>query len=87
MDDVIGIVGLSRRKVDTLRDVAEQPSDGRLDDDTLAALPDDAFISALTATFGIDTGPDVNFPLIGLRRLCERRRFRRPGNDSAVPSV
>jgi hypothetical protein len=38
MDDVTGIVGLSRRKDDTLCDAAERPFDGRLDDDTLAAV-------------------------------------------------
>src|SRR6476659_6117419 len=38
--------GLSRRKVDTLRDLAERLSDGRLDEDPLAAWPDDDFISA-----------------------------------------
>jgi DNA-3-methyladenine glycosylase II len=45
--------GLSRRKVETLRDLAERLSDGRLDAQALAALPDDDFISALTAISGI----------------------------------
>ena len=45
--------GLSWRKVSTLRDLAGRLSDGRLDPDVLAALPDDELISLLTERPGI----------------------------------
>jgi DNA-3-methyladenine glycosylase II len=45
--------GLSWRKVSTLRELAERLSDGRLDPDVLAALPDDELISLLTEIPGI----------------------------------
>lgn len=60
--------GLSRRKVDTLRDLAERLSDGRLDEDALTALPDDDFISALTAISGIGPWTAQGVLLVALRR-------------------
>jgi DNA-3-methyladenine glycosylase II len=45
--------GLSWRKVSTIRELAERLSDGRLDPDVLAALPDDELISLLTEIPGI----------------------------------
>jgi DNA-3-methyladenine glycosylase II len=45
--------GLSWRKVSTIRQLAERLSDGRLDPDVLAALPDDELISVLTEIPGI----------------------------------
>ena len=45
--------GLSWRKVSTLRELAERLSDGRLDPDVLAGLPDDELISLLTEIPGI----------------------------------
>jgi DNA-3-methyladenine glycosylase II len=45
--------GLSWRKISTLRELAERLSDGRLDPDVLAALPDDELISLLTEISGI----------------------------------
>jgi DNA-3-methyladenine glycosylase II len=45
--------GLSWRKVSTLRDLAARLSDGRLDPDVLAALPDDELIALLTEIPGI----------------------------------
>jgi DNA-3-methyladenine glycosylase II len=45
--------GLSWRKISTLRDLAERLSDGRLDPDVLAALPDEELISLLTEIPGI----------------------------------
>ena len=45
--------GLSWRKVSTLRDLAGRLSDGRLDPDVLAELPDDELISLLTEIPGI----------------------------------
>ena len=45
--------GLSWRKVATLRDLAGRLADGRLDQDALAALPDDEVIAELTTIPGI----------------------------------
>jgi DNA-3-methyladenine glycosylase II len=45
--------GLSWRKISTLRELAERLSDGRLDPDVLAGLPDDELISLLTEIPGI----------------------------------
>ena len=60
--------GLSWRKIDTLRDLAERLSDGRLDEDALAALPDDDFILALTAISGIGPWTAQGILLVALRR-------------------
>jgi DNA-3-methyladenine glycosylase II len=60
--------GLSRRKIETLRDLAERLSDGRLDAGALAVLPDDDFISALTAISGIGPWTAQGLLLIALRR-------------------
>ncbi|HTD50012.1 MAG TPA: DNA-3-methyladenine glycosylase 2 family protein [Acidimicrobiia bacterium] len=60
--------GLSRRKVDTLRDLAERLTDGRLDADALAALPDDEFISTLTEISGIGPWTAQGVLLVALRR-------------------
>jgi DNA-3-methyladenine glycosylase II len=58
--DVLGIdpaqlrdAGLSWRKIGTLRDLAQRLSDGRLDPDALAELPDEELIGALTEVPGI----------------------------------
>ena len=45
--------GLSWRKINTLRDLAERLSDGRLDSNVLSGLPDDELMAALTAIPGI----------------------------------
>jgi DNA-3-methyladenine glycosylase II len=45
--------GLSWRKVNTLRDLAERMSDGRLNTDVLSRKPDDEIIAELTAIPGI----------------------------------
>jgi DNA-3-methyladenine glycosylase II len=60
--------GLSRRKVDTLRDLAERLSDGRLDEEALAELPDEDFISELTAISGIGPWTAQGVLLVALRR-------------------
>jgi DNA-3-methyladenine glycosylase II len=60
--------GLSRRKVDTLRDLAERLSDGRLDQDALAVLSDDDFVSALTVISGIGPWTAQGVLLVALRR-------------------
>ncbi len=45
--------GLSWRKVQTLRDLAERMSDGRLDPEVLSRLPDDDLMGRLTVVPGI----------------------------------
>jgi DNA-3-methyladenine glycosylase II len=45
--------GLSWRKINTLRDLAERLSDGRLDPVVLSSLPDDELMAELTAIPGI----------------------------------
>jgi DNA-3-methyladenine glycosylase II len=45
--------GLSRRKVDTLRDLAGRLTDGRLDPKLLTSLPDDEIVEELTMIPGI----------------------------------
>jgi DNA-3-methyladenine glycosylase II len=60
--------GLSWRKIGTLRDLAERLSDGRLDEQALAELPDDDFIAALTAIPGIGPWTAQGVLLVALRR-------------------
>jgi DNA-3-methyladenine glycosylase II len=60
--------GLSWRKVNTLRDLAERFSDGRLDIEGLAKLPDDEFITELTAVPGIGPWTAQGALLVALRR-------------------
>lgn len=49
----IRAAGLSWRKINTLRDLAERMSDGRLSPDALSSLPDDQIMAELTAIPGI----------------------------------
>lgn len=60
--------GLSWRKIGTLRDLAERLSDGRLNTDVLSTLPDDEFISELTAVSGIGPWTAQGVLLIALGR-------------------
>jgi len=60
--------GLSRRKIDTLRDLAERLTDGRLDQDVLSDLPDDELITALTAISGIGPWTVQGAMLVALGR-------------------
>jgi DNA-3-methyladenine glycosylase II len=60
--------GFSWRKVNTLRDLAERLSDGRLDVERLTQLPDDEFIAALTAVPGIGPWTAQGALLVALRR-------------------
>ncbi len=60
--------GLSRRKVETIRDLAARLSDGWLDADALALLPDDDFVSALTAIPGIGPWTAQGVLLVALQR-------------------
>jgi DNA-3-methyladenine glycosylase II len=49
-------VGLSWRKISTLRELAERLSDGRLDPNALATLADNELIAVLTEIPGIGAG-------------------------------
>ena len=86
--------GLSWRKIGTLRDLAERLVDGRLDEDTLAALPDDDFITALTAIPGIGPWTAQGVLLVALGRedvvlhgdLALRKAIRRAYELDHLPS-
>jgi DNA-3-methyladenine glycosylase II len=60
--------GLSWRKITTLRDLAGRLSDGRLDADALADLPDDELMAELTAIRGIGPWTVQGALIIALRR-------------------
>jgi len=60
--------GLSWRKVATLRDLAGQLTDGRLNQQVLSALPDDELMAALTAIPGIGPWTVQGALLIALQR-------------------
>jgi DNA-3-methyladenine glycosylase II len=62
------VAGLSWRKIETLRDLAERLSDGRLDEEAMAALADDDFIAALTEISGIGPWTAQGVLLVALRR-------------------
>jgi DNA-3-methyladenine glycosylase II len=65
--------GLSWRKINTLRDLAGRPTDGRLNQDALSKLPDDELIAELTIIPGI--GP---WTVQGAPPHRARPRRRRP---------
>ena len=60
--------GLSWRKINTLRDLAERLTDGRLDQDVLSTLPDDELMAELTAISGIGPWTVQGAMLIALQR-------------------
>ena len=60
--------GLSWRKINTLRDLAERLTDGRLDQDALSILPDDELMAELTAISGIGPWTVQGAMLIALQR-------------------
>jgi DNA-3-methyladenine glycosylase II len=60
--------GLSWRKINTLRDLAERLSDGRLDTDVLSSLPDDELMAELTAIPGIGPWTVQGALIIALQR-------------------
>jgi len=66
--DDLRAAGLSWRKVNTLRDLAERLTDGRLDVERLTQLPDDDFIAELTAVPGIGPWTAQGALLVALRR-------------------
>ena len=60
--------GLSWRKINTLRDLAERLTDGRLNPDVLSRLPDDELITELTAIPGIGPWTVQGALIIALQR-------------------
>jgi DNA-3-methyladenine glycosylase II len=60
--------GLSWRKINTLRDLAERISDGRLNLTVLNSLPDDVLLSELTAIPGIGPWTVQGALIIALQR-------------------
>ena len=60
--------GLSWRKINTLRDLAQRMADGRLDQDVLSTLPDDELMAELTAISGIGPWTVQGAMLVALRR-------------------
>ncbi|HWD56529.1 MAG TPA: hypothetical protein VG346_15500 [Acidimicrobiales bacterium] len=60
--------GFSWRKVNTLRDLAERLTDGRLDVARLTGMSDEDFITALTAVPGIGPWTAQGALLVALRR-------------------
>jgi DNA-3-methyladenine glycosylase II len=60
--------GLSWRKINTLRDLAERLSDGRLNPGVLASLPDDELMAELTAIPGIGPWTVQGALIIALHR-------------------
>jgi DNA-3-methyladenine glycosylase II len=60
--------GLSWRKINTLRDLAERLSDGRLDPVVLSSLPDDELMAELTAIPGIGPWTVQGALIVALQR-------------------
>ena len=60
--------GLSWRKINTLRDLAERLSDGRLNQNVLSGLPDDELLAQLTEIPGIGPWTVQGALLIALHR-------------------
>lgn len=61
-------VGLSRRKVATLRELAERFVDGRLDPDELQRLPDEDVVARLTEVPGVGRWTAEGFLALALHR-------------------
>ena len=92
--DDLRAAGLSWRKVNTLRDLAERMSDGRLDVERLSNLSDDEFIAELTVVPGIGPWTAQGALLVALRRedvvlpgdLALRKAIRRAYRLDHLPS-
>jgi DNA-3-methyladenine glycosylase II len=92
--DSLRDAGLSWRKINTLRDLAERLTDGRLDAEALRALPDDEFIAEVTAVSGIGPWTAQGALLIAFHRedvvlpgdLALRKAIRRAYGLDHVPS-
>lgn len=66
--EVIRTAGLSRRKVATLRELAERFVDGRLDPDELQRLSDEEVVARLTEVPGVGRWTAEGFLAIALHR-------------------
>jgi DNA-3-methyladenine glycosylase II len=64
----IRAAGLSRRKVETLRELAGRFVDGRLDPDELERLPDEEVVARLTEVSGVGRWTAEGFLAIALHR-------------------
>ncbi|HEX8929601.1 MAG TPA: DNA-3-methyladenine glycosylase 2 family protein [Actinomycetota bacterium] len=86
--------GLSRRKVQTLRDLAERFVDGRLDAAELERLPDEEVIAHLVAVPGIGRWTAEGFLSVALHRedvvlagdLALRKAIQRAYNLDHLPT-
>jgi DNA-3-methyladenine glycosylase II len=86
--------GLSARKTATLREVAQRFVDGRLSDEALAGLSDDAVVAALTSIPGIGPWTAHGFLLVALDRpdvflpgdLALRRAIEREYRFDRLPT-
>lgn len=67
-DETLRAVGLSRRKVEYGRGIAEEMRSGRLDADRLTVADDDDVIAALTALRGLGRWSAEIYMLFALRR-------------------
>jgi DNA-3-methyladenine glycosylase II len=65
---ILRSAGLSERKGETIRALAERFVDGRLSDDALARLTDQDVVAALTEVPGIGTRSENGFLLVALDR-------------------
>jgi DNA-3-methyladenine glycosylase II len=86
--------GLSWRKVATLRELAEELADGRLDAESLSKLPDDEIIATLTTIPGIGPWTAQGALILALHRedvvlpgdLALRKAIRRAYELDHLPS-
>ncbi len=86
--------GLSWRKVNTLRDIAERFVDGRLDVERLRGMSDEEFIAELTAVPGVGPWTAQGALLVALRRedivlpgdLALRKAIRHAYHLDQLPS-
>jgi DNA-3-methyladenine glycosylase II len=86
--------GLSARKGETLRALAERFVDGRLSDEALSQMTDEEVVAALTEVPGIGTWTAHGFLLVALDRpdvflpgdIALRRAIRRAYGFDHVPS-
>lgn len=67
--DDLRATGLSRPKINYVKDLAQHIEDGRLELDSIANLPNDEIIAQLTAVKGIGEWSAHMFMLFGLGRL------------------
>ena len=79
--------GLSWRKINTLRDLAERLSDGRLNQNVLSGLPDDELLAQLTEIPGIGHWTVQGALLIALHREDVGCRLASSGPWLAMPLI